>query len=71
MVSHRLDGWMTRSYSPASTDGAASFSASSPGSSASSASQSCTSAVRYSQPRPTGGAMVRIESNRPLASSEP
>ena len=47
---------MTRSYSPASTEGAASLSASSPGSRSSSASQSKGSfPVKNSQPRPTGG----------------
>ncbi|CAM5629819.1 hypothetical protein STENM223S_03819 [Streptomyces tendae] len=36
---------------------------------ASSSSQSQPVPVRYSQPRPTGGASVRMESNSPLESS--
>lgn len=69
IVSHRLDGSTTRSYRPASTLGARIFSASSSGIRASSSSQSQPVPVRYSQPRPTGGAMVRMESNSPLDSS--
>ncbi len=45
--------------------GAASFSASSSGMLASSASQSQPVPRRYSQPRPTGGATVRIVSKPP------
>ena len=51
---------------PASTLGAASFSRSSSGSWARSASKSKVPPARYSQPRPTGGAMVRIESKAPV-----
>ncbi len=76
MVSQRLEGWTTRSCTPGSTPGAASFSASSSGTSASSESQSQPPShgpsVQYSQPRPTGGAMLAIESNasaeEPMAS---
>ena len=57
---------------PDSTDGAASFSASSSGSWASSASQSQLPSdagpVRHSHPRPTGGAIVRIVS-KPVSES--
>ena len=52
---------------PASTVGAFSFSASSSGTSASSASQSQCAPVRYSHPRPTGGAMEAIESKIPVS----
>ncbi len=70
IVSHRLEGSITRSYAPASTLGARIFSASSEGISDSSASQSQPPApVRYSQPRPTGGARVRMESKSPVDSS--
>ena len=56
---------------PASTVGALSFSASSSGTSASSASQSQCAPVRYSHPRPTGGAMEAIESKMPVSASSP
>lgn len=69
MVSHRLEGSTTRSYGPGSTLGARIFSASSSGMRASSSPQSQPVPVRYSQPRPTGGAMVRMESNSPVDSS--
>ncbi len=62
---------MTRSYVPGSTDGAATRSARCPGSAASSAAQSQPSPVRYSQPRPTGGASERMLSNDPVARSTP
>jgi hypothetical protein len=69
IVSHRFVGSTTRSYTPGSTDGAATFSASSAGSRASSPSQSQPVPSRYSQPRPTGGAVVRIDSNAPVSRS--
>ena len=47
------------------TLGAASFSRSSSGSAARSASKSKVPSVKYSQPRPTGGAIERIESKAP------
>ena len=59
---------MTRSYVPGSTDGARSRSSSRSGSSASSVSQSqppWLTPSTYSQPRPTGGATVRIVSKAP------
>jgi hypothetical protein len=72
MVSHRLVGSITRSWAPATTLGALVFSASSSGTSASSASQSQSTGPgpllrRYSQPRPTGGASVRMVSKPPPA----
>ena len=70
MVSHRLVGSITRSVGPAATLGALIFSASSDGSSASSSVQFHTSSpASASQPRPIGGASVRIESNLPAAAS--
>ncbi len=54
---------------PGSTEGAASFSASSPGSAASSESQSQPVPWVYSQPRPAGGARVSIVSKRPPSAS--
>lgn len=65
IVSHRLDGSTTTSYTPGSTDGAASFSASSSGMRASSPSQSQWSPDSHSHPYPAGGASVRIVSNSP------
>ena len=65
MVSHRLDGSITRSYRPGSTGGAAAFSASHSGSRASSVSQSHPVPVRYSQPRAAGGASELMVSNPP------
>src|SRR6266540_5169538 len=58
MVSHRLVGSITRSYRPLCTEGAFIFSASHSGTRDSSVSQSQVPPVRYSQPRPTGGAQV-------------
>jgi hypothetical protein len=70
MVSHRFVGSITRSVGPATTLGDLVFSASNTGSSASSPDQSQTSsATRASQPRPIGGARVRIDSNEPAAGS--
>src|SRR4051794_41875804 len=69
MVRNRLDGSTTRSSRPASTVGALVFSLSSSGISASSPRQSQPVPVRYSQPRPTGGASVRMLSNEPGAPS--
>src|SRR3712207_9039288 len=67
MVSHGLDGSITRSYRPGSTDGAFVFSCNSSGSCASSPRQSQPSPATHSQPRPTGGASGRLHSNRPGA----
>ena len=70
MVSHRLDGSITRSVGPAVTLGAFTFSASSAGSSASSALQFQTlSSATASQPRAVGGANVRMVSKDPAAGS--
>ena len=70
MVSHRLVGSITRSVGPAVTLGALTFSASNTGSCASSLVQSHTSSpASASQPRPIGGASVRIESKLPAAGS--
>ena len=70
MVSHRFDGSTTRSYVPASTEGARQLLGQELGQPASSASQSQSPAdvgpVRNSQPRPTGGASVRMVS-KPLS----
>ena len=70
MVSHRFVGSITRSVGPAVTLGDLVFSASRAGSSASSPDQSHTwSSVRVSQPRPVGGARVRMDSKLPAAAS--
>ncbi|SKU64657.1 Uncharacterised protein [Mycobacteroides abscessus subsp. abscessus] len=70
MVSHRLVGSITRSVGPATTLGAFTFSVSSSGISRSSALQSHTpSPPTASQPRPMGGASVRMVSNDPVAAS--
>ena len=70
MVSHRFDGSITRSVGLGVTLGALIFSASNDGSSASSADQSQTSSpATASQPRPVGGASVRIVSKDPAAES--
>ena len=69
MVSHRLDGSITRSYRPGSTDGATAFSASHPGNRASSPSQSQPVPVRYSKPRAAGGASELMVSNPPPSRS--
>ena len=70
MVSHRLVGSITRSVGPGVTLGALTFSASCDGSCASSSVQFQTSSpATTSQPRPIGGASVRIDSNPQPAST--
>ena len=70
IVSHRLVGSITRSVGPAVTLGALAFSASSDGSCASSSDQFHTSSpATASQPRPIGGASVRIVSKVPADAS--
>ena len=63
MVSHKLVGSITQSYRPASTEGAAFFSANQSGNCANSDAKSQPVPCKYSQPRPTGGAVVDIDSN--------
>ena len=68
MVSQRFVGSITRSVGPGVTLGALIFSASCDGNCASSSVQFQTSSpATPSQPRPIGGASVRIESNPPAA----
>ena len=70
MVNHKLVGSITKSVGPATTLGDLVFSANSPGSSANSAVQPHTSSpATASQPRPVGGASVRIDSKVPAAAS--